>query len=111
MTLSRRPLGQTPGKYEAGDMTIKCLTGTAQAIRAYLASMSPDGVSCGDVIVNCTCAYTLQGQPPRLDTIARCSLQDGDGGGTDNAEALETELKFTVEYVKWNGIALYRTSR
>jgi hypothetical protein len=104
---SRRPRGQTNGKYEPGTIKIKGEKAMILQLKEDLARLSASGRSYGDPKVPIVLQYIEYGQKPITEAFYNCAFISQDNQNEDNEDPITDEVEFTFEYHTTNGLHLY----
>lgn len=107
MGKSHKPRAQSRGKYSAEQVTMKCHTSTAQAIRDTLADKS-DGVSYGIANVPIVLQYLEPDDTPITVEFEECRLVEDGSSDEEGSDVLTVELKWTTFGIRRNGKTLYQ---
>ncbi|AKT38254.1 hypothetical protein [Chondromyces crocatus] len=105
----RAPRGRTRGRYSAeGKMT--GWKSSVEALRAFLASQSPDGTNYGDVEFDIVIQYIEPDETPITEELFQCVVASEDASHEENTDPLKEEIGLDVMYIKKNGRTLFDNS-
>lgn len=105
----RAPRGRTRGKYSA-EGKITGWKGSVEALREYLASLSADGQSYGDVEFQVVIQYIEADEKPITEELVDCVIASEDASHEENTDPLKEEIGLDVMYIKKNGRTLFDNS-
>lgn len=105
----RAPRGRTRGRYSA-EAKITAWKSSVEALRAKLASLSPDGSSYGDVVFQVVVQYIEADETPITEELVDCVIASEDASHEENTDPLKEEIGLDVMYIKKNGRTLFDNS-
>ncbi len=107
MSRAYGPTRRTSGKYTPAPLKMKGFADSIEDIRAYLATLSDDQKSYGNVIV----PVTFQLYEPKLGVITRyfhdCTPDDENGSAEESPDPTQDEIQFDVMRITTNGRTLW----
>ncbi len=111
MARHHTPRGRSAGKYTTENAKLAGFIDSVHALRAKLASMSPDKVSYGNVEFLITVQYVENDQLPLHVDLTRCVIVGDTQSNEESAENLKGELEIDYFTILRNGLALFDASK
>lgn len=105
------PRGRSAGKYTTENGKLAGHLDSVHALRAKLASLSPDRVSYGNVEFPITVQYVENDQLPLHVVLTRCVIVGDVTANEESAENLKGELEIDYFTILRNGLALFDASK
>ena len=101
------PRGRSLGKYSTDPVKLRGPKGTINALRAQLASLSPDKKSYGNTEIEIVVQYVTDGEEPLTVELERCVYTGTSSSDEESPDPLKEEIELDCMLIRRNGLTLF----